>query len=163
MESSYTLARHHIHLLVALRLSYVIKSHRAQYYKLFKLTYDSRNYGDLTRFVIDFLDFVREACVQIKDYMIEQKRLIDHYDRIIGQLEVDKHAKDLLFLLTQVSICEGASLSIKEIERISKISYYKQKQYFRQIDPYLIVTKEGNTLLYRANLKNLDDSNLREC
>lgn len=160
--SSYTLASHHIHLLVALRLSYVIKSHRAQYYRMFKSTNDSRNYGDLTRFVIDFLDFVREACAQIRDYMTEQKRLIDHYDRIIGQLEIDRQAKDLLFLLAQVSICEGDSLSIREIENITKISYYKQKQYFRQIDPYLIVSKEGNTLLYRANLKKLDETKLGE-
>lgn len=156
--SSYALARHHIHLLVALRLSYVIKSHRAQYYKMFKSTNDSRNYGDLTRFVIDFLDFVREACVQIRNYMIEQKTSIDHYDRIVGDLKIDKPAKDLLFVLAQVSICEGESLSTKEIERICKISYYKQKQFISQIDPFLIISKAGKTLLYRADLQKLDEA-----
>lgn len=155
--SSYTLANRHIHLLVALRLSYVIKSHRAQYYKMFKSTNDSRNYGDLTCFVIDFLDFVREACAQIRDYMIDQKRLIDHFDQMIGQLEFDGQVKNLLFLLAQVSICDGDSLSIREIEKLTKISYYKQKLFFRQIEPYLIVSKEGNTLLYRANLNKLDE------
>ena len=156
--SSYALASDHIHLLVALRLSYVIKSHRAQYYKMFKTTNDSRNYGDLTCFVTDFLDFIREACVQIRNYMKEQKTSIDHFDRIIESLKISLPAKKMLFILAQVSICEGDSLSTKEIEKICKISYYKQKQYISLISPYLTVSKAGNTLLYRADLKKLDEA-----
>ena len=155
--SSYTLAAQHIHLLVSLRLSYVIKSHRAQYYKMFRSTNDSRNFGDLTCFVIDFLDFVREACAQIREYMKEKKGLIDHFDSIIGQLKIDKQAKNLLFVLAQVSICEGESLSTTEIEKECKISYYKQKKCIEQIKPYLHISKAGNTILYRANLQKLDD------
>ena len=155
--SSYRLSANRIHILVALRLSLVIKSHQSQYYSMFKTTNDSRNYGDMTCFVIDFLRFVHEACEQVLSYLQEKKHLIDHYRIMIQQLNLDENAKQLLYVLAQVSICESDSLIKTEMKQTNRLSYFLLNKYLAEIKPYLIISKEGKkTLSYRADLQKLD-------
>ena len=101
-----------IELLVALRLSYVIKSHRNQYYEMFKITNDKRNYGDMTCFVIKFLGFINKASEQVLAFLREKDDLLQHYSEMISKLEIDDNCKNVLFILAQVSICESESLSL---------------------------------------------------
>lgn len=154
--SSYCLSAEKIHHLISLRLSYVIKSHKAQYYRIFKTTNDPRNYGDMTCFVIEFLRFVHEACEQVLVFLQEKDRLLDHYDEIIGQTKLDGKSKQLLFILAQVSICESDSLLPRDIMNITKLSSYLLKKYLTKIESYLIISKAGKTFAYRADLEKLD-------
>ena len=155
--SSYCLSANSIHILVALRLSYVIKSHRAQYYSMFKTTNDPRNYGDVTCFVIDFLRFIHEACIQVLAFLQEKKRLINHYERIIQDLELDSDAKQLLFVLAQVSICESDSLTKTEMKHTNNTSYYLLNKHLADLEPYLIISEQGKkSFIYRADLQKLD-------
>ena len=154
--SSYCLSSVRIHYLVSLRLSYVIKSHRAQYYNMFKTTNDARNYGDLTRFVIEFLSFIREACEQVLRFLKEKSELIAHYDAIIQNTQYDNHSKQLLFILAQVSVCESDSLSLKELAEAGNVSYHVLRKSIGSIEPLLILSRSGNSKCYRADLQKLD-------
>ena len=155
--SSYCLSANRIHVLVALRLSYVIKSHRAQYYSMFKTTNDPRNFGDITCFVIDFLRFIHEACIQVLAFLQEKKSLIEHYESIIQDLKLNYDAKQLLFVLAQVSICESDSLTKTEMIQINKTSYYLLNKHLGELKPYLIISEQGKkSLTYRADLQKLD-------
>lgn len=156
--SSYCLSAEHIHLLVSLRLSFVIKSHRAQYYKMFKNTNDHRNYADMTRFVVEFLGFVREAGEQVFSYLSEKKELLDHYAEIIHNLNLDQDTEKLLYILVQASICEDTSLITVELEIITKMSYYLLKKHLADIEPWLIISKSGKYQAYRVDLQKLDES-----
>ena len=155
--SSYVLSSMRIHYLVSLRLSYVIKSHRAQYYNLFKTTNDPRNYGDLTRFVVEFLRYVREACEQVALFLSEKKDLINHYQEIIHKTDFDDDTKQLLFILAQVSICESDSLSIKRLSDITDMSYYLLNKRLELLKGYLEISVSGRSQLYRADLQKLDE------
>lgn len=155
--SSSMLHEENIQLLVALRLSYVIKSHRSQYYELFKITNDKRNYADMTRFVIGFLKFINEASEQVLAFLREKDDLLEHYFDIINKLEIDENCKDLLFILAQVSICESESLSIKSLAEASEKSQYIVKKCLQIIQPYCLDTYHGRAHLFRANLEELDN------
>ena len=155
--SSYCLSLARIHYLVSLRLSYVIKSHRSHYYNMFKTTNDDRNYGDLTRFVVDFLSFIREACEQVLAFSGEKYELIKHYEEIIHNMPFEEHTKQLLYILCQVSICESDSLSMKEMADINGISSYLLKKRLSLIEPYLMMSHSGTSKVYRADLQKLDN------
>lgn len=156
--SSYCLSASRIHYLVSLRLSYVIKSHRSQYYSMYKTTNDARNYGDLTRFVVDFLCFIREACEQVLVFLKEKYELINHYDEIIQKMDLDDNTKQLLFILSQVSVCESDSLSLKELSGISNMSKYLLNKRLNRLEEYIVLSHHGMSKLYRADLQKLDNT-----
>lgn len=155
--SSYYLSSERIHYLVSLRLSYVIKSHRSTYYSIFKSANDDRNYGDLTCFVIEFLHFIREACEQVMSYLTEKQAVIQHYYNIIHNMNLDEPAKNLLYILCQVSICENDSLSTPELLNITKLSRYLFDKHLKQIYKYVIRSDMGQTAFYRADLQKMDN------
>lgn len=155
--SSSMLHEEHIALLVALRLSYVIKSHRTQYYEMFKMTNDKRNYGDMTRFVIEFLKFINEASEQVLAFLHEKDNLLQHYRQIIKQLALDATCEKVLFILAQVSICESESLSIKQLAEASLESQYIVKKCLQKLHPYCVDECQGRTHVFRANLEVLDN------
>lgn len=155
--SSSVLQQENIHLLVALRLSYVIKSHRKQYYEMFKITNDKRNYGDMTCFVVEFLKFINEACEQVLDFLREKDILLNHYLKIVHNMKLDEDYENVLFVLVQVSVCESESLSIKRLEKICGKSRYIITKCLQEITPYCLKDCHGREYLYRANLENLDN------
>lgn len=155
--SSSKLHDENIQQLVALRLSYVIKSHRSHYYKMFSITNDKRNYGDMTCFVIEFLKFINEASEQVLSFLNEKDNLLQHYSRIVKRLDIDDVCQELLFILVQVSVCEGDSLSITGIAKASNRSQYIVRKHLQMIEPYCLEEYHGRAHLYRANLEMLDD------
>ena len=154
--SSSMLVENNINLLVALRLSYVIKSHRSQYYEMFKTTNDKRNFGDMTCFVINFLRFIHEASEQVYSFLRDKDALLDHYSTIIDKMGMEPQTAKLLFILIQVSICESDSLSITELTQICEHSSYIIKKCLSEIEPYLICSHKGRAVMYRADLEVLD-------
>ncbi len=154
--SSYMLSKYGIHTLVALRLSYVIKNNRSKYYSLFKDTNDKRNFGDLTCFVVGFLNFIDDACQQVLNFLYEKNKMFIHYEQIINSVDADSKAKELLFILVQTSICDGDSLTIKQLSEIMQISEYLVKKFIAQISEYCITTKIGASKCYRADLEKIE-------
>lgn len=155
--SSSRLQEANIGLIVALRLSYVIKSHRTQYYEMFKITNDKRNYGDMTLFVVRFLKFINEACDQVIDFLQEKYDLLNHYFEVIGKMELDSNCQNILFILAQVSVCDGDRLSVKALSEISEESLYMVKKCIQKIEPYCIKQRQGHAQSYQANLEALDN------
>lgn len=155
--SSSVLQQSNVHLLVALRLSYVIKSHRSQYYEMFKVANDKRNYGDMTCFVIGFLKFINEACEQVFDFLHEKESLLNHYSERVDKLKLDEDCQNVLFVLVQVSVCVSESLSIKNLAEICGKSRYIINKCLQEIMPYCSKEHHGREQLFRANLELLDN------
>lgn len=154
--SSSMLHEENIQLLVALRLSYVIKSHRSEYYEMFKTTNDKRNYGDMTCFVIRFLRFINEASEQVLVFLHEKYALLQHYYEVISKLKINETCEKVLFILAQVSICDSESLSIKSLAEASEVSQYTVKKCLQEIEPYCLDAYQGRAHVYRCNLEALD-------
>ena len=160
--SSSRLQEANIGLIVALRLSYVIKSHRTQYYEMFKITNDKRNYGDMTLFVVRFLKFINEACDQVLDFLQEKYDLLNHYFNVISKIGLDDNCQKLLFILVQVSVCEVDKLSIKDLSEVSEKSQYMVKKCIQKIEPYCLKFHHGRAFTYLANLEVLDNIDAKE-
>ena len=156
--SSYCLSSEGIHFLVSLRLSYVIKSHKALYYRMFRQTNDPRNYGDATRFVVDFLCFIHEACEQVLSFLNEKHDLIRHYQNIIDHMAYDEETKQLLFILTQVSVCGSDSLSMNELASASQMSMFLLRKRLNNIEHFIFRSSSGKAKLIRADLQKLDEA-----
>lgn len=145
-----------IYLLVAFRLSYVIKNRRNGYYALFKDTNDRHNYGDMTLFVIGFLDYILEACTQVSEYLQDKQESILHYLSLLESMDLSQEAKAILSILIQVSVCESESLNITKIEQASEVSKYQIKNHLSEIESLCKITEKGRSKLYRADLNALD-------
>ena len=75
---------------------------------------------------------------------------------MIQEMPYDDPVKEILFILVQVSVCEGESLSVSSLQNIIKTSYYKLRKNLALTDRYLIQSRKGNSMVYRANLQKLD-------
>lgn len=77
-----------------LRIAYVIKDHRRDYYRLFRDANEKRSMGDLTRFVIGFLRFFEQALMDAHTSLDEKNH---HYQQCAAVLsnELQKRLPDL--------------------------------------------------------------------
>ena len=118
--SSYLLTKY-FDTLVAYRLSYAIKNSKGHYYKAFEIANDEKNLGDLTPFVIMFLDAIYDAGCSLFAKVRDQKMELNYYYNMISQ---DDHIFEgkycelktqILFILIQNTLFDDNLLNIDDI------------------------------------------------
>ena len=157
--SSYLLAQK-LEFLVACRLSCTIKENVQTYYKAFKVANDEKNRGDLTAFVITFLEILVKSIKGLCESLDERRQKLVYYmnigEKIAGS---DKKLGSVISILIQntlfgdegvgvqdiYDICEG---DIGETKIRSCILVLKNKEL-------ILVTKEGRKELYDINTSKL--------
>ena len=155
--SSYLLAND-LQFLVSYKLSYTIKNNIQSYYKSFKMTNEVNNKGDLTIFVIRFLDIIIESlndlCESLDDgyaklkYFKEVARKISNGDRV-------KH--NMLFILIQNSLFGDQGLDVEELQNVCKLGNTKIRSLLKDFEEkgLLNISKDGKKKLYDVNLDNI--------
>ena len=154
--SSANLKENMMHPLVVLRLSYTIKERRNEYYSLFRDTEDRRNCGDVTWFVIVFLDFILQSEVDIERYLRDRYDRYNHYVSMIENLGLSERQLQALDLLVQAALCDSEGLNHKDLEQALPCSPYIAKKILDKIAQYTIRAKYGRAYRYRADLDKLD-------
>ena len=154
--SSANLKENMMHPLVVLRLSYTIKERRNEYYSLFRDTEDRRNCGDVTWFVIVFLDFILQSEVDIERYLRDRYDRYNHYASIVKNLGLSDRSAQALDLFVQAALCDSVGLTRKDLEQTLSCSLYLVKVTLGEIMPYTIRAKHGRAYRYRADLDKLD-------
>ena len=155
--SSYMLAQGDVPMPVCLRLSYVIKEHRKEYYSLFKDTNDRHNYADMTAFVIGFLNFIRKTGEEAEEYLQNVDARLENYERLIGQLNLTKDQKKVLFVLIQCSVCSDRGMGTEELAKVCEIGRNKMLGILKEIGGYCCLAKDGRKHLYCADIDKLDE------
>lgn len=153
--ASVILARE-LHPLVGMRISYVIRDHHAKYNSIFKETNDRRGMGDVTRFVIAFLTFVREAIENVAASLSDRRQRLDHYREIINALTAGKKQKRCLYVLLQNKLYAPRGVTIKEMAKACQISESTARNMLGELSAYMDVGTEGRRHLYTLNLDALD-------
>lgn len=151
--TSYFLAEH-FHPLAALRLSVFIKKHRTEYYTLFSETDSERNRGDMTPFVIGFLQLILST---FKDTIIilkrKKKQLEIYKDKITRLTGDDLLTGKLYYILLQATLLYGQGIPMAQLLKLTKKS---QKTIKDRLDAmpkdHLIVTTVSRVKYYRLNL-----------
>lgn len=145
-----------INRLAALRLSYVIKNRSGEYYRMFKDAEDRRNYGDLTLFVIGFLDFVLDSCSQTLAFLQEKSASLAHYSRVVNNMDVSDDCKQVLQTLVQISLCDDDSVLASELSKEVGISNYRVRKTMDEFAPYCVVEHKGRSSYFQIDLEKLD-------
>ena len=99
------------------RLSYTIKENITAYYKAFKTCNDKNNKGDLTPFVIMFLDIIQKSMSALYQALEKRANSLNYYSQKASQLKIatEKTTNDILFILVQASLFSEEGVTKTEI------------------------------------------------
>lgn len=144
--------------LIGVRLSYTINRNKKQYYDLFKLTNDPKNKGDLTPFLIGFLDILKESFSKLAEALQSRKDRFLAYGEMIEKIIREEKQRKIAYLLMQVALFGTEGLTLQEITRVSGVGYKTVEQYVKcPADKGMFrMEREGKRKLYQLNLDWLD-------
>lgn len=155
--SSYLLSQE-FESLIGFRLSYTIKEHIKNYYDAFKACNDEKNMGDLTPFVIMFLNIILESFENLYNALEKRNSLLNKYFDVI---ECDKNmsaeVKAFVFILVQASLFSDEGITKKELGTgldISPSTVDKRLNKLRDMN-ILIEDKSGRAAKFLVDLNKL--------
>lgn len=112
--SSYLLSKE-FEFLIGFRLSYTIKEHIKEYYGAFKECNDEKNLGDLTPFIIMFLNIILVSFENLYEALKKRKNLLSKYSQIIESSDMDEELKKFTYVLTQTSLFSNEGITKKQL------------------------------------------------
>lgn len=156
--SSYLLSKKFTPL-IGYRLSYTIKENINQYYKSFTICNSNKNKGDLTPFVIMFLNIINESFEKLFSALSERFETLNNYQAILNQTKdiSNKDLLDLAYVLIQATLFSNNGINKKELCDYFNISINtldKRLQKIKERD-YLIENKLGRTLFFSFNIDKM--------
>lgn len=151
--TSYFLSRQ-FHRLLAVRLSIYIKRNQSRYYHMLEEADSERNRGDMTPFVMGFLEILigsTEDTIGVLSIKNEQMR---KYESRIDAFQLqDKLLKEIYITLLQAALFYGEGISMADLMKVTgKNRGTIQKRIDEIPGNHLIVTKVGKTNYYKLNL-----------
>lgn len=151
--TSYYLAGH-FHKIAALRLSVLIKKNRKKYYALFSEADSELNRGDMTPFIIGFLQLLLATFEDTIAILERKKAQIEVYENKISELtHQDTLLANIYYILLQAALFYGQGISMAELINITNKS---QKTIKSRIDAlpkeHIIVTTNNRIKYYKLNL-----------
>lgn len=114
--SSYLLSKE-FEFLIGFRLSYTIKAHIKDYYDAFRECNDDKNLGDLTPFIIMFLNIILESFQNLYDALEKRKNLLLKFSDVIDRKDdMSEDLKAFVSVLTQASLFADEGITKKQLE-----------------------------------------------
>lgn len=161
--SSYLFSKKLVPLL-SYRLAYIIRKNLDAYYKSFKIANDDKNKGELTSFVISFLELVSEAMIAIKESLEERRDKFQYYAPIVydlmetGVLENSEKSDNILKIFVTNALFGDGDMTLKQLREETEYSDYAiKKQLQNLIDTGIIDKKESKPHRYNINLQRLEE------
>ena len=147
--------------IIAYRLSYSIKENIKEYYGSFNVCNDIHNRGDLTPFVLMFVDILEESLHQLEIALLKRHEKLKHYQDCMQYLPYglnDKYAS-VYNLLIQASLFSENGISTQELMDMIKSSRTTISGRLKTIaDKKLLIKKTvGNIRCYSLNLDVVDE------
>ncbi len=153
--SSYLLSKE-FEFLIGFRLSYTIKEHIKEYYDAFKECNDAKNLGDLTPFIIMFLNIILESFENLYEALEKRKNLLSKYSEIIENNDMHEGLKKFTYVLTQASLFSNEGITKRQLGielDISPSTVDKRLANLRQRE--LLLEENGKPAKYMIDLNKL--------
>ena len=113
--SSYLLSKE-FEFLIGFRLSYTIKAHIKEYYDAFKECNDEKNLGDLTPFIIMFLNIILESFQNLYDALEKRINYLFKFSNVIdSNSKMSDDLKAFANILIQVSLFSNEGITKKQL------------------------------------------------
>lgn len=163
--SSYLMSNE-LNFLIAYRLSYTVKDNLKQYNDAFKICNDVKNKGDLTPFVISFLEILQEAMDQLEialsKRIVEYRRFIDMIRR--HHIANDPKYRSLFDLLIQAGLFSGSGISTRDLQTCLQMSYTPLRNRLEVLrgEHLLKEEKYGKEKFYKLDLENFERQVMEE-
>lgn len=156
--SSYLLAKE-FEPILGYRISYSIKENIKEYYNAFKICNDVHNKGDLTPFVIAFIDIIKNSMKQLVEALEKRYYALEHYRQLIYVLPygMDSKFAELYFILMQASLFSENGISTQSLMEALDVSRQTITNRIKALPEELIVKKSfGSMNFYSINLDAVD-------
>lgn len=154
--SSYLLSKE-FEFLIGFRLSYTIKEHINDYYNAFKECNNEKNLGDLTPFIIMFLNIILESFVNLYDALEKRNNLLLKFSEILeNNKQMSEEVKAFAFILIQASLFSNEGVTKKQLGaelEISPSTVDKRLAKLRKIG--LLIEENGKPSKYLIDLNKL--------
>jgi Fic family protein len=158
--SSYLLSKE-LNTLTGFGLSYAIKENISQYYKGFKTVNEKKNKGDLTPFIISFLDILSKELESLNNSVVKRINIINRYSKVIEVMEKkDKQKQNIIFVIFQETLFGEAGIDVSSLVEFTETSKYKVTQVLKEYDDMLIKNKIGRKNYYSFDLDAVDEKYL---
>lgn len=141
------------------RLSYTIKENLSSYYRSFRIVNEEINRGDITPFILTYLDFIRESAVNLKDVLSEKAGILRTLSEFLGRLPYgnDEKYSNLYFCLLQAALFSEIGISTSDLLEIMNISRPTLQKRLKDIESnnLLITEMRDSNKFYQLNLDEL--------
>lgn len=149
--------------LIGYRLSYTIKESISEYYTAFKVCNDEKNKGDLTPFVITFLEIIHTAFEKLYESLYERKQLLNQTMQRLEKIEYfsDSETFNVCVHLIQAALFSKDGITKKELCDLREISETTLRKRLSLIEANGFLTKQriGAIYHYMFNIEKLTDVN----
>lgn len=154
--SSYLLSKE-FEYLIGFRISYTIKEHIKDYYNAFKECNNKKNLGDLTPFIIMFLNIILESFQNLYDALEKRHHLLRKFSDVLdNDKEMSADIKEFTFILIQASLFSDEGLTKKQLGaelNISPSTVDKRLAKLREMK--LLIEENGKPAKYFIDLNEL--------
>ena len=166
--SSY-LIKNELDVLLALKLSYTVKNNINKYYKAFDVCNDRKNKGDITFFVITFLELLSQASDDLYTKIADLNDQLNYYNNIINTLVNEKVLNDkqakCIFILCQNRLFDDTYMNMNTLTGLLEKSDTTTRKILKSLEfkNLLVKSRNKNQYLYSANLDTLSSQNFTKC
>ena len=166
--SSY-LIKNELDVLLALKLSYTIKNNINKYYKAFDVCNDRKNKGDITFFVVTFLELLSQASDDLYTKIADLNDQLNYYNNIINTLVNEKVLNDkqakCIFILCQNRLFDDTYMNMNTLTGLLEKSDTTTRKILKSLESknMIVKIKNKNQYLYSANLDSLSSQNFTKC
>lgn len=139
----------------ALRLSVYIQKNKKKYYDLFSEADSEINRGDLTPFIIGFLEIIHGTVLDTIGLLRRKNDQLNKYKNQIEKLGLeDELLSGMYYILLQAALFYGQGVSISDLMQITgKSRGTMQKRMEKIPEEHMLITKVGKVNYYKLNLK----------
>ena len=166
--SSY-LIKNELDILLALKLSYTVKNNINKYYKAFDVCNDRKNKGDITFFVVTFLELLSQASDDLYTKIADLNDQLNYYNNIINTLVNEKVLNDkqakCIFILCQNRLFDDTYMNMNTLTELLEKSDTTTRKILKSLESknLLVKSRNKNQYLYSANLNSLSSQNFTKC
>lgn len=148
--------------IIGYRLSYTIKENINKYYKSLRTVNDKNNKGDITPFIFTFLNFIKEAAVNLRDDLLEKAERLEFFVKHLESLPRgnDERFKSLYYCLLQASLFSEIGISTGDLLKHMDLSRPTLQKRLKEIyDNNLLITEKRDTnKFYQLDLEALENT-----
>lgn len=143
--------------IAALRLSIACKNRQKDYYEAFKITNDVRNKGDITYFVLQFLDILKTGLEDYLDDLTDKVNQYHYYQKKQSQLDLDHSSRTILETVIDYTLFYLEPITLTKLVELTHLSKSTISNHLNKLEKDGLVekNKHGKNCLFRFKKNSL--------